>query len=93
MVQDADEVAGKTNGRQRGKVPVKCEHLTAFIDVGQKVLFYAVAAWESDFTGYVIDYGTYPEQALSYFTTREVERTLRRVHPGQGHGGRGLRGP
>jgi phage terminase large subunit GpA-like protein len=31
-----------------------------------------------------VDYGTYPEQALSYFTTREVERTLRRVHPGTG---------
>jgi len=81
---DADEVAGKTNGRRRGEVPVKCEHLTAFIDVQQKVLFYVVAAWQPDFTGYVVDYGTYPEQNRSYFTVREVERTLRRVHQGMG---------
>ncbi len=26
---DADEVAGKTNGRRRREVPVRCEHLTA----------------------------------------------------------------
>ncbi len=65
-------------------MPVRCEHLTSYVDVGQKLLFYAVCAWEPDFTGYVVDYGTYPQQALSYFTTREVERTLRRVHPGTG---------
>jgi len=81
---DADEVAGKTNGRQRGRVPVKCEQVTAFIDVGQKLLYYAVVAWEADFTGYVIDYGTYPEQPISYFTSRDVDRTLRRVHQGTG---------
>jgi len=81
---DADAVASKVNGRGRGEVPVKCEHLTAYVDVQQKLLFYAVCAWEADFTGYVIDYGTYPEQALSYFRLREVERTLRRVHRGTG---------
>lgn len=33
---DADDIAGKTNGRRRAEVPVKCEPLTAFIDVQQK---------------------------------------------------------
>jgi len=79
-----DVVQSHTVYRQRGLVPVKCEHLTAYVDVGQKVLFYVVAAWESDFTGYVIDYGAYPAQNRSYFTVREVERTLRRVHQGMG---------
>ncbi len=45
-----------------GLVPIAANHLTAFIDVQQKLLFYVVAAWEDDFTGYVIDYGTYPDQ-------------------------------
>ncbi len=72
------------NGRQRGRVPERCEHVTAFIDVQQKLLFYVVAAWEPDFTGYVIEYGTYPQQNVSYFTARDVERTLRRVHQGTG---------
>ena len=62
---DADSVASKVNGRKRGELPVKCEHLTAYVDLQQKLLFYAVCAWQADFTGYVIDYGTYPEQALS----------------------------
>ncbi|NLW49349.1 MAG: hypothetical protein GXY85_00715 [Candidatus Brocadiaceae bacterium] len=77
-------MAGKTNGRQRSQVPVKCGHVTAFIDVGQKLLYYVVAAWEAGFTGYVIEYGTYPEQPISYFTSRDVDRTLRRLHQGMG---------
>ena len=81
---DPDAIVGMVNGRKLGEVPVKCEHLTAYVDVQQKLLFYAVCAWQSDFTGYVIDYGAYPDQALSYFTMREVERTLRRVHQGTG---------
>jgi len=80
----ADEIAAKTNGRKRGEVPAGCDCLTAFIDVQQKVLFYVVAAWEADFTGYVVDYGEYPEQNRAYFTTRDVQRTLRRLHPGAG---------
>jgi hypothetical protein len=53
----ADQIAGKLNRMKRGEVPVGCTHLTAFIDVQANVLFY-VAAWEDDFTGYVLDYGT-----------------------------------
>jgi len=83
-MMDADSIAAKTNGRRRRDVPLRCEYLTAFIDVHEKVLFYAVAAWETNFTGYVIDYGTHPRQGAGYFTVRSVERTLRRAHQGAG---------
>jgi len=53
----ADEIAAKYNRMQRGVVPISCNHVTAFIDVQQKLLYYAVAAWDDDFTGYLIDYG------------------------------------
>jgi len=43
-----------------------------------------VAAWQDDFTGWVIDYGTEPEQNLAYFTLREVKRTLQRAAPRAG---------
>jgi hypothetical protein len=72
----ADQVANKLNGRARGSVPQDCTHVTAFIDVQATALFYVVAAWEPDFTGYVVDYGTFPDQHLAYFTLREVKRTL-----------------
>ena len=35
-----------------------------------------MAAWEDDFTGHVIDYGTEPDQKQAYFTLRDIKRTL-----------------
>ena len=49
-----------------------------FIDVQGTLLFYVVAAWEDDFTGYVIDYGAYPDQRRPYFTLRDARPTLSR---------------
>ena len=74
-----DQIAGKLNRLKRGEVPVGCNHLTAFIDVQQNLLFFVVAAWEDDFTGYVLDYGTYPDQKQSYFTLRDARLTLTAV--------------
>ena len=79
-----DQIAGKTNGYNRRRVPITAGHLTMFIDVQQKLLFYVVAGWEDDFTGYVIDYGAYPDQKRSYFTLRDVRRTLTVVKRGAG---------
>jgi len=33
---------------------------------------------------YVLDYGTYPGQNGGYFTVRDANRTLRRIHQGMG---------
>ncbi|MBU6387968.1 MAG: phage terminase large subunit family protein [Planctomycetes bacterium] len=72
----ADQIASKTNRMQRGKIPVACNHLSMFIDVQASLLFYLVASWEDDFTGYVIDYGTWPDQHRPYFTLRDARQTL-----------------
>jgi len=72
----ADQIAAKVNGHARGLVPLGCSHLTMFVDVQGKALFYLVAAWEDDFTGHVIDYGTEPDQKQAYFTLRDIKRTL-----------------
>jgi phage terminase large subunit GpA-like protein len=61
-----------------------CEKLTAFVDVQERLLYYLVAAWRPDFTGFVIDYGTYPEQPTGLFTARDAPRTLKLVHQGAG---------
>lgn len=71
-----DEIAQKLNGQKIGEIPIGCNHLTMFIDVQGKLLFYVVAAWESDFTGYVVDYGAYPDQRRRYFTLRDARPTL-----------------
>ncbi len=80
----ADEIASKTNGRRRGEVPGTCQHLTAFVDVQGKLLYWLAVAWEGDFTGYVVDYGTWPEQRSEYFTLRDVKRTLAAATPRAG---------
>ena len=80
----ADQVAAKTNGMQRAEIPIACNHLTMFVDVQQNLLFYCVCAWDDEFTGSVLDYGTYPDQQRAYFTLRDARRTLGLAEPGTG---------
>ena len=72
----ADQIASKINRMKRGSIPISCNHLTMFIDVQANLLFYVVAAWEEDFTGYVVDYGTFPDQKRLHFTLRDARQTL-----------------
>jgi phage terminase large subunit GpA-like protein len=71
-----EQIAGKINRMKRGEVPVAANRITAFIDVQANLLFYVVAGWEDDFTGYVLDYGTFPDQKRPYFTLRDARLTL-----------------
>ena len=77
----ADEIAAKLNKIARREVPGDAQHVTAFVDVQKDVLFYVVTAWADDFTGYVLDYGTFPDQARTYFSLRDVKRTLAKEFP------------
>jgi len=82
-----DQIASKLSGHTRGQVPLGCSHLTMFIDVQGKALFWLVAAWEDDFTGHVIDYGTEPDQQAGdagYFTLRDIRKTLAMSAPRAG---------
>ena len=80
----AEQIAAKTNGHQRRVIPIGASHLTMFIDVQGKALFHTVAAWEDDFTGYVVDYGVYPHQNRPFFTLRDLQKTLGHAAPGAG---------
>jgi len=71
-----DQITSKLNRMNRGAVPIGCNHLTMFIDVQASLLFYVVAAWEDDFTGYAVDYGAFPDQKRVYFTLRDARFTL-----------------
>lgn len=83
----ADQIARKTNGRARGSIPTECNHVTAFVDVQDTMLFWLVAAWADDFTGYVVDYGAYPDQRSGYFTVKQSKITLASVAPDTGFEG------
>jgi hypothetical protein len=81
------QVAERFNGRSRGEVPLAATRVTAFIDVHDKLLFWCVCAWEEDFTGYVIDYGTFPDQKRLYFTLRDATHALAASFRGAGKEG------
>jgi hypothetical protein len=53
-------------------LPLEAQVLTGFIDVHNDLLYYTVTAWSDDFTGFVIDYGTYPKQSRRYFNKNET---------------------
>jgi len=82
-----DQVCAKFNGLARGRVPPTATRLTAFIDLHDRLHYWCVCAWDEDFSGAVIDYGTEPEQHRSRFTLADAPRTLRKAFPGAGPDG------
>lgn len=79
-----DDIAARVNGLRRRTLPIAAQHLTAFIDVQGKLLYWVVCAWAEDFTGWVIDYGTDPKQRSDYFSLRAAAPTLQDEAPGTG---------
>lgn len=73
-----DQIAAKLNGIPRGEVPPDATKLTGFIDLQNNLLYWLVAAWSDGFTGYVVDYGTFPRQNTQMFAARTAGQTMAR---------------
>lgn len=65
------QIITKLNGLPKATCPRFCYKITAAIDVHSDILYYIVVAWKRDYTGYVIDYGVFPEQNRSYFSKED----------------------
>jgi hypothetical protein len=81
------QVSERFNGRRRGEAPLACSRLSAFIDVQKEILFWCACAWQDDFTGFVIDYGTFPDQKRSHFSAVTAPKRLAAAFPGMGDDG------
>jgi len=77
-----DALAKHIVGYDRGVIPDDCGTVTAFTDQQKDHLFWMVVAWAADYTGYVVDYGAWPEQASRFFTRRSIRRKLGQAYPG-----------
>lgn len=77
----ASEIITRLNGFERYRFPAAVEYLTCFIDVQGEGLYYLVAAWERDFTGYIVDYGAWPEQRRRYYRLADLNPKLSSVFP------------
>lgn len=80
----AHEIIEKMNGLPELTVPLETTHLTAFVDVQQACLYWTVCAWTDQFTGSVVAYGAHPDQGISYFTLRDLNKTLQNQMPDAG---------
>lgn len=74
-----EEIAARFLRIDRGRLPLYAQHVTAMIDVQDRALFWVVCGWADDFTGFVTDYGCYPEQDRPYFAYADARKTLSHV--------------
>jgi hypothetical protein len=72
----ADQIAARVNRHARGVAPSRSTRLTAFVDVQQDLLWYAVCAWEDTFTGSILEASAWPDQRRPYFALREANPTI-----------------
>ncbi len=82
---NARQIAAKISGVGRAVAPQFATRLTFYIDVQHRLLYWSMGAWSDDFTGQVIEYGTWPEQTRSHFAYRGVKKTLQSMYPGDLH--------
>ena len=73
---DKRSLSGRVVPITRGTVPAGHTHLTAYVDVQERLLYWLVASWSSSFGGHVVAYGTYPDQASNFFEAASAKRTL-----------------
>ena len=79
---DPRAIARKVSGLERLEIPQDAQEVVTFVDVQKAVLFYTTIAWEQNFTGHVVDYGTFPKQKSKYFTTRKLTDTIQKRFKG-----------
>lgn len=72
----ASQIADKLNRVPRGQVPVDCQVLEAHIDVQGTVLYWHLVGCSLEFSGGVVDHGTWPDQGRSYFTLADIRHPI-----------------
>lgn len=80
---DGKAAIQRVNGLERGIVPPWATELTAFIDIGDNLLWYMVCGWNQYFGGAVVDYGTCPRQVANSFSKNAPKPGLNDLYPNQ----------
>ena len=87
--EDSDKIKesmiyDRLNNRPKAEVPLKADLVTMFVDVQKNLLYWMVCAWADDFTGWIIDYGAFPEQKNRNFNLKDASPTYASRYPGHG---------
>lgn len=82
LVLTQERAYGKLSGIDKSICPLWAQYVTAFIDVHDYLLYYAVVAWGEDFSGSIIHYGTFPQQDIRVFSMKETGvKSLKHLYP------------
>ncbi|HUX02665.1 MAG TPA: terminase gpA endonuclease subunit [Phycisphaerae bacterium] len=66
-----------------GVVPQSANLLTAFVDVHDRILYWAVCAFSRDFSGHVVAYGSWPQQKIRRYISSRCPRPLGKHYLGR----------
>lgn len=77
-------ILSKRNSLTVGRVPSNAVVLTCGMDVQKAAIYWMVVAWEQDCTGYVVDYGVFPEQRERQHSLTSLRTTLQSSFPQAG---------
>lgn len=79
---DAQTLLTRLSHIKRGIVPDSASYLTAFVDSSDQVLWWMVCAWTKEFSGWIVDYGTWPDQGRPVFYKNDLVTTISDLLPG-----------
>ena len=71
----------------RGVVPMTFDRLTVGMDLHKNLIYWIVVAWGENFSGHIVDYGTFPKQPYNDFTVDNATITLESTFPGLSYEG------
>jgi hypothetical protein len=81
MKLDSQQIITRISRVPRGVVPSQANYLTAFIDSSDQVLWWMVCGWQKDFSGIIIDYGTWPDQGRPAFYKSDLAAKISQQLP------------
>jgi hypothetical protein len=79
---NAQDLLTRLSHVERGTVPEGASYTTAFIDSSDQVLWWMVCGWAKDFSGWLVDYGTWPDQGRAVFYKSDLAATISQQLPG-----------
>lgn len=86
------ELAAKQTKLERGEVPADAQWVVSFVDLHSEIFYWLTMAVGADFTGAIVDYGTWPQLPGRYIHKREanrlrgLSRAFANAHPDQAAG-------
>ena len=77
------DISLKLSGLAHREVPRNAAKVVAYIDTQDESFWYVVVAWTADFTGYVIDYGAWPDQKTRDVSKKKLRQSLAQKYKSQ----------